>query len=167
MLTRAFHVTARTCRSFVFVDQVREVTDLIEAGQAKNARPGQAAERVLRQLRSEGWGVSHSDYGTVLQQFYRQWGSEIDRQSIIIILGDARTNYTALQAQWLQRLREQAHSVVWLNPERKSLWDSGDSVMSFYAPYCGRVLECRNIEQLQRVVREMISVPFNQFFTGL
>ncbi len=159
MLTRAFHVTAGTCRSFVFVDAVREVTDWLTAEQARNARPGQAVEKVLRQLRLEGWGLSHSDYGTALEQFYSRWGSEIDRRSMIVILGDARTNYTAPQAHWLQRLHDRAHAVIWLNPERKSLWDSGDSVMSFYAPYCDRVVECRTVEQLRGVVREMTSVP--------
>lgn len=159
MLTRAFHVTAGICRSFVFVDQVREITDWLEAEQARGIRPSRAIEKVLKQLRSEGWGMSHSDYGTVFWQFYSRWGSEVDHQSIIIILGDARTNYTAPQAQWLQRLREQAHSVIWLNPERKSLWNSGDSVMNLYAPYCDRVLECRNVEQLRRAVREIASVP--------
>lgn len=158
MLARAFHVTAGICRSFVFVDHVREVTGWLEAEQARHARPSQAVEKILRQLRAEGWGLSHSDYGTVLRQFYSQWGSEIDRHSMVVILGDARTNYAAAQVQWLQRLRGQAHSVIWLNPERKSLWDSGDSVMSLYAPYCDRVLECRNVEQLRKVVREMTGV---------
>ncbi len=159
ILARAFHVTADICRSFVFVDQVREVTDWLEAEQARTARPGRAIEKVFKRLRSEGWGLSHSDYGTALRQFYSQWGSEVDRHSMIVILGDARTNYTAPQAQWLQRLREQAHSVIWLNPERQSFWDSGDSVMSLYAPYCDRVLECRTVEQLRRVVREITSFP--------
>lgn len=63
ILTRAFSLTANICRSFVFVDQVCEVTGWLESKQARDARPGQAVEKLLRRPRSAGWGVSHSDYG--------------------------------------------------------------------------------------------------------
>lgn len=155
MLTRAFHVTVGACRSFVFVDHVSEITERLDAEMVRNVRAGQAVEQVLARLRLEGWGLSHSDYGTACRQFYSQFGNEVDRHTMVMILGDARTNYAAAQAQWLQRLREQAERVMWLNPERKALWDSGDSIMSTYAPHCDRVVECRNLEQLRKAVREM------------
>jgi uncharacterized protein with von Willebrand factor type A (vWA) domain len=155
MLTRAFHVTVGACRSFVFVDCVSEITERLDAEMARSAQAGQAVEKALARLRLEGWGLSHSDYGTVFRQFYSEWGNEVDRHTMIVILGDARTNYAAPQMQWLQRLHGQAEKIIWLNPERRSLWDSGDSVMSTYRPYCARTLECRNLEQLRKVVREL------------
>ena len=155
MLTRAFHITAGTVRSFIFVDELSEITERIETEMSKNPRAGQAVEKVLARLHLEGWGFRRSSYGRVLQQFYTQFGSDVDRHTTIIVLGDARNNNSPSRSQFLHRLQEQAERIIWLNPERQALWDSGDSIMSAYALYCDRVLECRNLQQLKELVREL------------
>ena len=155
MLTRAFHVTADTVRSFIFVDEISEITERIETEMARRSRAGQAVEKVLSRLRLEGWSFRRSSYGMCFQQFYTQFGSDVDRHTTIIILGDARNNNSPSRAQFLHRLQGQAERIIWLNPERQALWDSGDSIMSVYAPACDRVLECRNLHQLKEIVREL------------
>lgn len=155
MLTRAFHATARTVRSFVFVDEVCEITERVEVEMTRNPRAGQAVEKVLSRLRLEGWGLRRSSYGGAFQQFYKKFSTDIDRHTTLIILGDARNNNSPARAQYLQRVQEQAERLIWLNPERLALWDSGDSIVSEYAPYCERVLECRNLQQLKEIVHEL------------
>ncbi|MBI1741659.1 VWA domain-containing protein [Candidatus Acetothermia bacterium] len=155
MLTRAFHVTADTVRSFIFVDEVSEITERIEIEMSRNSRAGQAVEKVLSRLRLEGWGFRRSSYGMAFQQFYTQFGSDVDRHTTIIVLGDARNNNAPSRSQFLHRLQEQTERIIWLNPERQTLWDSGDSIMSVYALSCDRALECRNLQQLKEIVREL------------
>ncbi|MBI3661035.1 VWA domain-containing protein, partial [Candidatus Acetothermia bacterium] len=87
--------------------------------------------------------------------FYTQFGSDVDRHTTIIVLGDARNNNAPSRSQFLHRLQEQTERIIWLNPERQTLWDSGDSIMSVYALSCDRALECRNLQQLKEIVREL------------
>ena len=77
---------------------------------------------------------------------------EVTKKTSLIFLGDARNNYHASQAWVLGSLRKRARHVYWLNPEPRGYWDTGDSIMADYAPYCDGVYECRNLRQLERFV---------------
>jgi hypothetical protein len=44
---------------------------------------------------------------------------------------------------------------LWLNPEPKAYWGSGDSIIDQYAPFCDGVFECRNLGQLKAFVDEL------------
>jgi hypothetical protein len=70
-------------------------------------------------------------------------------------LGDARNNYHASEAAILKDLQRRAHRVLWLNPEPRAYWGSGDSIIAEYAPFCDGVFECRNLRQLQAFVDEL------------
>jgi uncharacterized protein with von Willebrand factor type A (vWA) domain len=48
--------------------------------------------------------------------------------------------------------------VIWLNPENRMTWGFGDSEMDRYAPYCTLVEECRNLNQLYRVIDRLVAV---------
>ncbi len=88
-------------------------------------------------------------------QGHTQFSPDVDRHTTLVILGDARNNNSLSRATFLHRVQEEAERILWLNPERQALWDSGDSIMSEYALYCDRVLECRNLQQLKQIVREL------------
>ena len=45
-----------------------------------------------------------------------------------------------------------AKQLIWLNPEIRSNWGIGDSEMPRYARYCDIVEECRNMNQLYKIV---------------
>ena len=49
-------------------------------------------------------------------------------------------------------------SVFWLDPEPRGYWDTGDSIVSEYAPYCDGVYEVRNLRQLQKFVADVVGV---------
>ena len=78
---------ART-RSFVFVDAVDEVTDLLASTQ-HGIEPWQ----LLRNTNVIG-ADGHSDYAVVLERFWRDiCDRDLHRTSTLIITGDARTNH--------------------------------------------------------------------------
>src|SRR5947207_7109706 len=134
-------------RSFVFVDGIDEVTDYFEGVEDIS----EAVHRVNTEA-DVIWVDGHSDYGHALETFWSRWGSEVSPKSSVILLGDARNNYHASQAWILKELNKKARHLYWLNPEPRSYWDTGDSIVSEYGVYCDGVYECRNLRQLEKFV---------------
>jgi hypothetical protein len=137
-------------RSFVFVDGIQEVTGLMEstadmAEVARHINSGTGA------VRFDG----HSDYGLVLENFWDRWGQQIRSRTTVIILGDARNNYHSSRSWVLKSIRQRARHLYWLNPEPAYSWDAGDSIISEYAKYCDKAVECRNLRQLRAFVTEL------------
>jgi uncharacterized protein with von Willebrand factor type A (vWA) domain len=78
---------------------------------------------------------------------------DVDRRTTVVILGDGRTNYLDNAAEVLDETRKRARAVVWLCPESRAQWATGDSAMPRYAPKCTRVLEVRNARDLETAAR--------------
>jgi hypothetical protein len=134
-------------RSFVFIDGVDEVTRYFDGVE-------DIAEAVHR-VNTEAdvvWVDGHSDYGHALEVFWSKWGKEVGPKTTVMILGDARNNYHASQAWVLKEMRHRARHVYWLNPEPRSYWDTGDSIVGEYGVHCDGVFECRNLRQLEGFV---------------
>ncbi len=137
-------------RSFVFVDGLDEVTHLFEGVE-------DPADAVLK-INAEADVIAfdgHSDYGRALMVFHDRYAKDLTKRSTVLILGDARNNYHQAHAEVLADLHHRAKAVYWLNPEPTNYWNSGDSVVSQYAPYCDRVIECRTLRQLEAFVGEL------------
>jgi uncharacterized protein with von Willebrand factor type A (vWA) domain len=45
--------------------------------------------------------------------------------------------------------------VYWLNPEPRSYWDTGDSIVGEYALHTDGAYECRNLRQLEAFVEKL------------
>ncbi len=89
-----------------------------------------------------------SDFGLVLDEFCAGPGTRVSRNTVVLILGDARNNRRPSRASLLAELRTRARAVVWLNPEPRERWNTGDSVIGQYARGCDAVLECLNLDDL-------------------
>ncbi|HVF75680.1 MAG TPA: VWA domain-containing protein [Acidimicrobiales bacterium] len=137
-------------RSFVFIDGIDEVTRYFEGVEDIT----EAVHRVNTEA-DVVWVDGHSDYGHAFDVFWERWGKEITTKTSVILLGDARNNYHASQAWVVQEMRKRARHVFWLNPEPKSYWDTGDSIVSEYGTHCDGVFECRNLKQLERFVEHL------------
>jgi len=136
-------------RSFAFVDGIDEVTGILdEGGHRMDLRGAFARARVVA---ADG----HSDYGSVFAGFAERYGADIDTRSTLIVMGDARNNYRQPGLETLKGLRERARRLYWLNPEPRADWDTSDSIMSVYTPWCDRVFEVRNLRQLTACVDEI------------
>ena len=134
-------------RSFVFVDGLDEVTHLF----AESDDPAEAVERITAEadvIAVDG----HSDYGRALSTFASRFAPELSRRTTVLILGDARNNYHPAHAEVLEEIASRVKALYWLNPEPRSYWNSGDSILSLYAPHCDDVLECRTLRQLEDFV---------------
>jgi hypothetical protein len=137
-------------RSFVFVDGLDEVTRLFEGADD----PSDAVARINAEADVIAFD-GHSDYGRALLTFHERFADQVTKRTTILILGDARNNYHQAHAEVLADLRYRAKAVFWLNPEPTSYWNSGDSIVGQYAPYCDRVVECRTLRQLEAFVGEL------------
>ncbi len=134
-------------RSFVFVDGLAEVTHLFN----ETDDPAQAVERIAAEadvVAVDG----HSDYGRALSIFATRYAPELTRRATVLILGDARNNYHPARAEVLEEISSRVKALYWLNPEPAAYWNSGDSIVSLYAPHCEDVLECRTLRQLEDFV---------------
>lgn len=140
-------------RSLVFVDAVDEITDWLQT----DRNFGQAIAQVLTQAEVT-WMDGHSDYGNVFLQVQQRFGREITPKTTLIITGDARNNYRGGGEEYLAGLSEQSREVYWLNPEPKPYWDTGDSIMHRFSPFCDGVFEVRNLAQLEKFI-ESITLP--------
>jgi uncharacterized protein with von Willebrand factor type A (vWA) domain len=137
-------------RSWVFIDGIDEVTRFFQEGDDVM----EAVHRVNAEA-DVVWVDGHSDYGHALEVFHDRHFNEVTPKSSIILLGDARNNYHASQAWVLDALRKRGKHVYWLNPEPRGYWDTGDSIIADYVPYCDGVYECRNLRQLESFVATM------------
>jgi uncharacterized protein with von Willebrand factor type A (vWA) domain len=137
-------------RSFVFIDGIDEVTHFFKSTDDIAA--------AIHRINTEAdviWVDGHSDYGHAFETFWERWGRQVDTKTTVLLLGDARNNYHAAQAWVLAEMAAKARHVYWLNPEPRSYWDTGDSIVGQYATHCDGTYECRNLKQLERFVEQL------------
>jgi uncharacterized protein with von Willebrand factor type A (vWA) domain len=138
-------------RAFVFIDGLDEVTsyfegvdDIVEAIHRVNTE----ADVV--------WVDGHSDYGHAFEVFNEKYGKDVSSKTTVLILGDARNNYHAAQSWVIKDIQQKARKTFWLNPEPKSYWDTGDSIVGDYSVHCDGVFEVRNLRQLEAFVENLV-----------
>jgi uncharacterized protein len=132
-------------RSFVFVSDIGEVTKLFEELEIHRA--------VETALKGEVIDVfSHSNFGRAFELFYKNYFATVTGKTTVLIIGDGRNNYNRPNDWVLREIQQKAKQLIWLNPESRMTWGVGDSEMPRYAPYCDVAEECRNINQLYKVV---------------
>ena len=137
-------------RAFTFVDDVAEVTGEFRAG----GDPEQTLTRLTESARQASlWG--RTDYGRALREFRSRFGDAVGPRSSLLVLGDARSNYTDPRLDVLRDLAGQARHAWWLNPEAVGQWNTGDSAASQYGDVVPMV-ECRNLAQLTTFVHDIL-----------
>ena len=137
-------------RVFSFVDGVADITELVREarGAGRRLSTREAARDAIR------WSGS-SDYGYVMRQFAREYAPRLTRRSVVLVVGDARSNYGDPRVQAFADICERAGRVYWLNPEPRRFWNEGDSVIGRYAPLCAQVRECRTLRQIADFVESL------------
>jgi uncharacterized protein with von Willebrand factor type A (vWA) domain len=138
-------------RSFIFVADVGEITRLFQEREITDAIQAALHGNVINVY-------AHSDFGRAFKAFHRDFLPAVNKRTTVIILGDGRNNYN-LPHEWvLKDVQQRAKQVIWLNPENRMTWGFGDSEMDRYAPFCTLVEECRNLNQLYRVIDRLVAV---------
>jgi uncharacterized protein len=149
MLVHALNEQFGKVRAFTFVDQVHEVTDVFRPG----ADPAEVmADLAARTAHAALWG--RTNYGRAFTTFAEEFPDALGPKSSLLILGDARSNYSDLSVPVLRDLAGRARHAYWLNPEHPRHWDTGDSAATAYADVVSMV-ECRNLTQLGEFVHDL------------
>lgn len=100
---------------------------------------------------------ARSDFGKVLQQFWGEGGEQLlTRNTVVLVLGDARNNRRPPRPDLLARMHERVKKLIWLNPEPRERWNTGDSVMRVYAQSCDLVLGCGNLKELLNALTRLL-----------
>ena len=145
------HVAQRlfeAARSYVFVGDVKEATDLF-----RRERPERAVE-----LAYGGAIVNVADnshYGRVFAQLLAAHGERLDARTTLVVLGDGRSNHFDPGEQAFRELCARVARVVWLSPEPESRWASGDSALPLYQRHATQVLPVHDLASLRKAAREV------------
>ncbi len=136
-------------RSFVFVADIGEVTEHFRTNDIKEALDVALRGDIINVY-------AHSDFGRSFRSFVGDHMGAVNKRTTVIVLGDARNNYNLPHDWCLREIRQRAKRVIWLNPESRNTWGFGDSEMERYAIHCDLVEECRNLNQLYRVIDQLV-----------
>jgi len=137
-------------RAFTFIDHVHEVTHhFVPGADVVDVMSDLAASTAHAAL----WG--RTNYGRAFTKFTEEHADALGPKSSLLILGDARSNYSDLALDRLQTMAGAARHSWWLNPEHHRHWDTGDSVAGRYAEIVPMV-ECRNLTQLGEFVHDLV-----------
>ncbi len=137
-------------RAFTFVDDIVEVTDqfrpgvdLVEAMEALAASAAHAAR------------FGRTNYGRAFTRFAEEYGAALGPRSSLLVLGDARSNYSDLALPVLREMVREVRQAWWLNPEHRRHWDTGDSAASSYGELVA-MTQCRNLVELGEFVHDIV-----------
>jgi len=145
-LLHAMHQEFRRVRSFVFVDGIVEITDLLESA------PGVLDPRHLLDRRCLMARAGRSDYALAFARFLEVWPDAVGPRTTVIVGGDARSHDRPPALPQLAELARMSRRLYWLDPEPAAEWQSADSDLSLYANHCTDVFEVSTLRQLVECV---------------
>ena len=133
-------------RSFAFSSSLGEVTDWFSEFPVEEA--------VSRVNRVYGGAT---DYARALSDFNDLALQDINKATTVIILGDARNNNSDPRLDLLAEIKAKCKRLIWLNPEPRLAWGTGDSAMLPVTQHCHLASECNNLKQLERIIDTLLS----------
>ena len=134
-------------RAFAFSSHLEDVDDLLAGRPFEEAAAG-IMDRI---------GFRPTDYGRTLLDLEEDYLDLVDRRTTLIILGDARNNRGDPRTASLETLHQRAKRVIWLNPEPRTFWGTGDSEMLRYLPWCHVARVCNTLRHLERAVDDLLA----------
>ena len=121
-------VFPRGCKAYAFVNTLYDITGIMSASDAEKA-----IEETLNMIPSKG---VYSDYEKPLKTIYEKHMSEITKDSIVIMIGDARNNKNGSAEHEFKNIARRAKRMYWLNTDATNKWGHGDSIAPLYRKYC-------------------------------
>jgi hypothetical protein len=146
MFVYAINEALSDIRSFAFAGSLIEVSEILEKQPVEDAIAG-----VMSLI-----GFGSSNYGNAFADFEDSWMKFVTNKTTVIILGDARGNRTDPRTDIVGRLSQRCKQIIWLNPEYRSAWGTGDSDMYRYAPFCKLVTVCNTLRHLERTITDIL-----------
>ncbi|HEX9012271.1 MAG TPA: VWA domain-containing protein [Anaerolineaceae bacterium] len=134
--------------AFAFIDHLEFVSPEFDGRQ-----PADAVSEVLRRMPS---GYYNTDLGESLENFAHDYLEKVDHHSTLIIVGDARNNFNDPRLETFKMIVRRSRATIWLNPEAKQMWGTGDSDMLKYASHCQRAFQVSNLAQLSDAIDHLL-----------
>lgn len=132
--------------TYVFSSRLHDVSPLFTALPLE-----EASDEVMSR-----YGFGSTDYGSAWRDLWDVAGSQIDKRTTLLILGDARNNRGDPELARFAEMTQRARTVVWINPESRSRWGSGDSEMLRYLPRIHMAASCRTLADLEKLVHRLL-----------
>ena len=132
-------------RSFAFSSHLGEVSHLFDE---------YPVEKAIELVNWQYGGAT--DYATAFNDFANLALDDINSDTTVIILGDARNNNGDPNMAVMESIFQRSRQVIWLNPESRRAWGTGDSEMLRYQSTCHFAAECNNLKQLERIVDQLL-----------
>jgi uncharacterized protein len=139
----------RRVRTFVFVAEAREITELLRTEATDTALATVQSGAVLPLSGT-------SNYGGAWRALERAVGPTLDKRTTLVVLGDGRTNFKDPGLVELGALRGKARGLLWVCPEGRESWGQADSQMPAFARLADRVLPAADVADLERAARALI-----------
>jgi uncharacterized protein with von Willebrand factor type A (vWA) domain len=166
----------RRARVIAFVDRAVDATDAIArwgrrapradaAPPARRRRGRRPAEGIVRGNESfADWidslpgldPAAASDYGRTFHSLLTSRHRPSGRDTVLVVLGDARTNRFDPLAWAFEEIARRVSAVVWLVPEPEARWGTGDSALGAYLPSVDVVVEATDLSGLSRGLGEIL-----------
>jgi uncharacterized protein len=146
----ALQGVVRKTHAFAFIDHLEYITDDLV-----NQDAAEAISSVLQRMPS---GSYNTDLGNSLEKFFHEYPDCLNGQSTLIIVGDGRNNYNNPRMDIFQEMSRRAAQTIWLNPESREMWGTGDSDMIGYAAFCNSVLKVSNLSELANAIDQLLAV---------
>jgi uncharacterized protein with von Willebrand factor type A (vWA) domain len=146
MFMYAINEALSDIRSFAFAGSLIEVSEILEKEPVE-----EAISKIMSLI-----GFGSSNYGNSFADFEDGWMKFVTNKTTVIILGDARGNRTDPRTDVINRLSLRSKRIIWLNPEYRSAWGTGDSDMYRYAPFCNLVTVCNTLRHLERAITDIL-----------
>jgi uncharacterized protein with von Willebrand factor type A (vWA) domain len=153
-LTYAISAELAKVRVFAFIDGLDEVTDYFSPD-TDFAAGLIAMSREADIVRRDG----HSDYGRSFVEMSERYSDAVTSRSTLVVTGDARNNYRDTRFDAFAEMADRSRVTLWLNPEPRRFWDTGDSVMARYSNACDSVDQVRTLRQLEEFVERAALPP--------
>jgi len=136
-------------RAFGFVDELDGLTRFFTpGGDVVDAMTRLAAEADVT------GATGRTDYGRAIELFAQRFDDVVGPRTSLLVLGDARSNYGYVALPTLRRIAGKAKHAYWLNPERRAMWNTGDSRARDFDAITPMV-ECRNLAQLAEFAKQL------------
>jgi len=136
-------------RSFVFVSEIGEVTELFKDTEPEGAIDLAVSGKTISV-------ASNSNYGWALATFARRWLGSVSRRTTVLVIGDGRNNYNPANVWALDDLKRKARRLVWISTEPRTSWGFGDSEMLQYSRACHQTIVVQTLADLEKVAQQLV-----------
>jgi uncharacterized protein with von Willebrand factor type A (vWA) domain len=139
---------------FEFIASTIDVTSVWRRAQSVD----EAVDEALKHWNRMDFGKQNSDYHQAFSMFQRLYGKKLTSKHTLIVLGDLRDwlgpwqQNLPVSATVMGKLSKIVKRMIVLNPEAKSNWNTGDSIVQFIESKGIEVYEANTLEKLIQVM---------------